>query len=921
MVSYLLSLFTGLQILADVTEETINASRVMSDPLDSSVLTTKVYDLSEAAGADLKSSLGASTEGPGFTTEILDQRCEGKSAGKTGSKDVVAVPPTLSSNKEADSCKQASGNVSECKVSPENRKYETLCALLGFGKPQNKLTHGVHGAATIQTKNTESMPKTCQDNEGQLQVEKAMAKHPDVVPSIISKVHSVLEKCRGEKRKCGNVIGADSERKRSLRMKQEALNSKTRPQTGNARKLSDQKSVQKETANKSSHTEESNEAPRRSLRKKSSGSIGENTQRVTKSPKSVQPTSPDKPSTATQKRRSGNKHACISSGGETSTNQESEAQGSPLEVESTSKSSKESFQLQTDACSSETNEVELRSENDEGNRPEKGVRSSEAAVTGGPSGSSAVVSESVDFLEVSVETPAEDGGSGTPSLSVLGRTVACAEESSSQNVDNANVLDVLSKKRLTQTDQIKRQKSCSFQNCKTHKQVPVTNASHYSSPILREIDMFQEDSGVELLQTVETNSKTVLTTQSGQCVICGQDFESSQSFAAHIMYSHFKFKCQKCLAVFSKRDALEDHVRVDSICQGPRLKNRRRKRSDARSESTASKRKDLRCGDCDQVFGHRSRLDRHQLEAHNPVVICSVCNEMFQSFARLRVHIDLVHTQQEHICDVCGKSFKALANMLCHRKRHGAAKRFVCGDCGKAFKDKCAWKDHLETHKPKEERTCRFICPTCGKRFQSKRVCLDHQNTHTGTRPYKCELCHLRFAGLGIVKSHMKMKHSDNRPFRCESCPKAFKEKRALQAHTVTHTGISEHKCLHCGRPFGTATICKTHMRTCKKSKTFSAVPEAPEQTESCETIETLVVDTSAVEVQPEVDENQSAVETMELAFDDQQIAELQVTTEVVDDPLVFMCSACNETFDDMESAATHISLCQVEGKEENTCT
>ncbi|XP_064615657.1 zinc finger protein 37-like [Liolophura sinensis] len=911
----------GLQVLAEVTEETLNAPRVMSEPLESSVLPTRVYQLSDAACAELKSSSGESTQvdqDSGITTAILNQSYQGKRPARPESKDLVAISQTLSSNKESKSSKQASSNVSECKISPENRKYETLCALLGFGKPQNKLVHEEHGAAALRAKATESKAEACHEIEGELKIERVTAKHPNVVPSIISKVHSVLEKCRGEKRKRNsNVIVADSERKRSLRIKQRASGSSTNVKTCGAQTqrvtLSAQKYVQKRTLNKRNHTDDRSEAPRRSLRNKRSGAAVENTQ-PTSTRKSVKQTNAEPASTR-------NKDSFSNSECETSAHQEPEVQDHQLRIDSAFKLSTGSVKSQTDAHTSEASQVECRPENEEENRPEKGMKgmwSSEAAETSGLSVTSAVVSGNDDLLKVPVETRAADEEVVAPGLSDLRQPESSVEESSSQNVENANSvtdsLEDLSNKRPIHTGQIKGNKSDS----NNQKLAALTNAFHYSNPVLREIDMFREDNGIELLQIVESNNKTVITKQSGHCAICGQEFESCQSFAAHIMYSHFKFKCQKCLSVFSKREALEDHVRGENICQGPRLKSRRRKRSDARSESTPSKRKDLRCGDCDQVFGHRSRLDKHQLEAHNPIVVCSVCNETFQSFARLRVHIDLIHTEQEHICDVCGKSFKALANMVGHRKRHNAERRFVCGNCGKAFKDKCAWKEHLETHKPKEERTCRFICPTCGKRFQSKRVCLDHQNIHTGTRPYECELCRLRFASLGIMKSHMKMKHSDNRPYRCDLCPKAFKEKRALQAHTVTHTGISEHKCLHCGRPFGTATICKTHMLKCKKSKGVTPMPGTFEPTKSFETSETSVVDTSAVEVHLGVEESQSAVETMEMTFDDQQITELQVTTEVVEDPVVFMCSACNETFDNMESAATHISLCQVEGKEEN---
>lgn len=61
--------------------------------------------------------------------------------------------------------------------------------------------------------------------------------------------------------------------------------------------------------------------------------------------------------------------------------------------------------------------------------------------------------------------------------------------------------------------------------------------------------------------------------------------------------------------------------------------------------------------------------------------------------------------------------------------------------------------------------------------------------THTD---YECDICGLKFKGLGLFHIHKK---SHFKSLKCDFCGKEFKTSKSLNRHKVRHLGLKPHKC------------------------------------------------------------------------------------------------------------------------------
>ncbi|XP_077348484.1 zinc finger protein 407 [Lithobates pipiens] len=271
---------------------------------------------------------------------------------------------------------------------------------------------------------------------------------------------------------------------------------------------------------------------------------------------------------------------------------------------------------------------------------------------------------------------------------------------------------------------------------------------------------------------------------------------------------------------------------------------------------------------------------------------CDECGFLADGLSGLNVHISMKHpVKEKHFhCLLCGKSFFTESNLHQHLSSIGHHKNelasfeelpegggtFKCVKCTEPFDSEQSLFIHIkeeheellrEVNKYIEEDTEQInrereenqgnVCKYCGKTCKSSNsmAFLAHIRTHTGSKPFKCKICHFAAAQLGDARNHVKRhlgmreykchvcgvafvmrKHLNNhllgkhgvgtpkeRKFACNLCYRSFREKWSLNNHMKLHTGEKPFKCTWptCHYSFLTASAMKDHYRTHTGEKSF----------------------------------------------------------------------------------------------------
>ncbi|XP_029622343.1 zinc finger protein 391 [Salmo trutta] len=186
---------------------------------------------------------------------------------------------------------------------------------------------------------------------------------------------------------------------------------------------------------------------------------------------------------------------------------------------------------------------------------------------------------------------------------------------------------------------------------------------------------------------------------------------------------------------------------------------------------------------------------------------CSYCNKRFNYRSQVIIH-ERVHTRERpFVCKQCGKGFSQINNLkkhqLCHRGGEG---NHECGECGKAFCHAQSRKNHMVAA---HGFGTRLDCEACGKMFHNKKALIAHSTSHS--RAFGCEICGKAFSTKQTLKTH-QFTHTGERPFICNYCGKSFAYLCNLKTHKRVHTGEKPFGCERCGKCFTQKHCLEKHL-------------------------------------------------------------------------------------------------------------
>ncbi|NXQ24890.1 ZN407 protein, partial [Alaudala cheleensis] len=185
---------------------------------------------------------------------------------------------------------------------------------------------------------------------------------------------------------------------------------------------------------------------------------------------------------------------------------------------------------------------------------------------------------------------------------------------------------------------------------------------------------------------------------------------------------------------------------------------------------------------------------------------CDDCGFLADGLSGLNVHIAMKHPSKEkHFhCLLCGKSFYTESNLHQHLASAGHMRNeqasveelpeggatFKCLKCTEPFESEQSLFLHIkEQHEELLREVNKYIvedteqinrereenqgnvCKYCGKmcRSSNSMAFLAHIRTHTGSKPFKCKICHFATAQLGDARNHVK-RHLGMREYKCHVC-------------------------------------------------------------------------------------------------------------------------------------------------------
>ncbi|XP_031633836.1 zinc finger protein 320-like [Contarinia nasturtii] len=225
-----------------------------------------------------------------------------------------------------------------------------------------------------------------------------------------------------------------------------------------------------------------------------------------------------------------------------------------------------------------------------------------------------------------------------------------------------------------------------------------------------------------------------------RCDICRKGFTTLQHMKKHKIThtDEIPFHCRGCFSGFSLEVDQKAHYKV---CKSRRYE----------------------CHFCKKYVGLDITHLKIHMRKHNgeKPFRCRICMKVFVRKYHLKRHHMRIHTgEKPYRCDICQKGFTEAKGIKRHKVTHTDEIPFHCRGCFTGFSQKTDQEAHENVCKYR-----RYECHIC-KKFvtANKNNFKQHMRTHNGEKPFRCEICMMRFTQKGHLKKHLNHIHTKINP-------------------------------------------------------------------------------------------------------------------------------------------------------------
>ncbi|KAK7791186.1 hypothetical protein R5R35_005390 [Gryllus longicercus] len=358
------------------------------------------------------------------------------------------------------------------------------------------------------------------------------------------------------------------------------------------------------------------------------------------------------------------------------------------------------------------------------------------------------------------------------------------------------------------------------------------------------------------------------------CSFCQKRFASKASVDTHQLRAHnvnsdSALSCPKCGKLFTRRSALDVHLRIHSSdkpfqCEHCGKSFTQKVSRDIHIAKHTGK-YNYRCSVCPKAFASQAKLNSHSLVHKTPRFTCELCGHGFVRQDTLIVHQRSHKSERPFQCSVCSLTFTSQSRLLSHNEIHREDHPYRCTSCHAQFKQKTGLAAHLrrqhnmkvsisnsnmeseqviehtpdlftssidtaqittpvESVQPElddKNSACNIsqkkglLCAHCGKKFHKKQSLKEHEMVHLSQearpRAHACEICPKRFSVKSKLTAHIRT-HFEEPSFECNLCGKRFHRSDVYKHHMFLHTKERPFSCAHCGKAFASKTNLSTHL-------------------------------------------------------------------------------------------------------------